>query len=81
VRGEFLRELAQADLERYGFPPGDVERVTRGADLATPVRRLLAAGGPATAVLNLALPDTETRAAAIVAAGIVRAAQPTGVGA
>jgi hypothetical protein len=79
VRGQFLRELAQADLERYGFPPGDVERVTRGADLATPVRRLLAPGGPATALLNLALPDTETRAAAIVAAGIVRAAQPTGV--
>jgi len=79
VRGEFLRELAQADLERYGFPPGVMERVTRGADLGTPLRRLLAAGGAAAAVLDVALPDIETRAAAIVAAGIVRGPQPTGV--
>ena len=78
--GHWLRAAAGQHLTRYGFPPDGVARATRGADLATPLRRLLAAGGPAETVLAGQLPDEQTRAAAIVAAGIVREPQPTGVG-
>jgi hypothetical protein len=78
-RGQLVREYARHNLAAYGFPPDDVHRVTRGADLAVALRRLLARNTPAAAVMDLALPDIETRAAAIVAAGIVREPQPTGV--
>jgi hypothetical protein len=78
-RGELVRNDARRTLARYGFPPDDVHRVTRGADLGKPLRRLLAADGPAAAIVALALPDERTRAGAIVAAGIVREPQPTGV--
>jgi hypothetical protein len=78
-RGDMLRQLCRVDLARYGFDAADVERVTRGADPAVPLRRLLAAGGPAAALLDMTLPDTDTRVAAIVAAGIAREPQPTGV--
>jgi hypothetical protein len=79
VYRELLRQYARHDLARYGFPPDDVHRVTRGTDPGKPLRRLLAADGPAAAVVAMALPDEETRAAAIVTAGIVREPEPTGV--
>lgn len=78
-RGEMVREYARHNLAQYGFPPDDVHQATRGTDVGQSLRRLLAAGGPAAAVMALALPDERTRAAAIVAAGIVREPQPTGV--
>jgi hypothetical protein len=78
THGAMLRRAAGTDLARYGFTVDDVNRATRGADLATPLRRLLAAGGPADTLLCSVLPNANTRMAAIVAAGIVREPQPTG---
>lgn len=77
--GDHLRRYVRTDLARYGFPPDDVARVTRGADPGVALRRLLTRGGPAETLLATVLPDTKTRAAAIVANGIARAPQPTGV--
>lgn len=78
-RGALLREYAARDLARYGYAAVEVERVTRGANPAVPLRRLLERGGPAAALLANVLPNDDTRAAAVVAAGIVRGTQPTGV--
>ena len=70
-RAATMLAIVAEQLAVYGYAAGDVERVTRGADAERPVREVLAAGSPAAALLASMLPNVETRAAAIVAAGIV----------
>jgi hypothetical protein len=79
--GEILRERVRGELARFGYPPDDVARVTRGADPGVALRRLFRPGGPAATLVATVLPDEHTRVAAIVAAGVARAPQPTGAGA
>jgi hypothetical protein len=68
--GAAMVELAAHELAVYGFPRADLEAVATGVPADEPLAARLQAGGAWDALLGVRLPDEETRAAAIVAAGV-----------
>jgi hypothetical protein len=68
--GEQLRRTVRYELQVYGYPPADLEQLARGVDGDTPLAARLAKGGAWDALLCSRLPDEQTRAVAIVAAGV-----------
>lgn len=68
--GEQLRRTVALELEVYGYPPADLEQLARGVEVDTPLAARLAKGGAWDALLCSRLPDEQTRAVAIVAAGV-----------
>jgi hypothetical protein len=68
--GEILRRTVAAEVEVYGYPPADLEQLARGVEPDTPLAARLVKGGVWDALLCSRLPDEQTRAVAIVAAGV-----------
>lgn len=71
-RRDTLRHLVVADVQRYGYPADELERLAAGVAVDVPLRGQLVAGGAWDTLVSMRLPTEEQRATAIVAAGISR---------
>lgn len=69
LRAALLAYVA-ADVARYGYAADELARVVVGVEADAPLRAKLAVGGAWDTLLCARLPDEQTRANAIVAAGV-----------
>lgn len=72
TRRDAVRSLVVADVQRYGYPADELERLAAGVAVDVPLRGQLVAGGAWDTLVSMRLPNQEQRANAIVAAGISR---------
>jgi hypothetical protein len=76
--GDMLCRHVRLELQAYGYPAADLERLAAGVAPDAPLAAQLVSGGLWDTLLAARLPDDETRAAAIVAAGVPCGGQKEG---